>query len=209
MKKPVDHYARIDDFWREKFTALDHEELARRFRLKVDEDFLYIVFYSRTYKVCRKTGIITDVENPETPTTFDIRMSILHLFYYSKPDAVVSGRFVPFREIKGASPYAPAFQRSVAEGLAAPFNGWLEQLKKACLALGGQLIPQSDAGFLFRAFDCMPVMLLFWDGDEEFGAQANLLFDAEITDFIHEETVCCIAGHLMSLLRVHGGVSHC
>jgi hypothetical protein len=28
-----------------------------------------------------------------------------------------------------------------------------------------------------------------------------LLFDAEITDFIHEETVCCIAGHLMHLLK--------
>lgn len=201
MKKLADHYAQIDDFWREKFTAMDHEALARRFRLKWDEAFLYIVFYGRTYKVCRQTGIITDAENPETATTFDIRMSILHLFHYSKPDAAVCGRFVPFREIKGASPYAPAFQRSVAEGLAIPFNGRLEQLKKACLALGGQPISQSDAGFLFRAFDCMPVMLLFWDGDEEFDAQANLLFDAEITDFIHEETVCCIAGHLMHLLK--------
>lgn len=28
-------------------------------------------------------------------------------------------------------------------------------------------------------------------------AQANLLFGAELTDFVHEETVCCVAGHFM------------
>jgi hypothetical protein len=39
----------------------------------------------------------------------------------------------------------------------------------------------------------MPIRFLFWDGDEEFPAQANILFDENITEFTHEETVVTIA----------------
>ena len=34
---------------------------------------------------------------------------------------------------------------------------------------------------------------LFWDGDDEFPAQGNLLFDKSATDFIHIESVVSIA----------------
>ena len=35
--------------------------------------------------------------------------------------------------------------------------------------------------------------VLFWDADDEFPAQANLLFDKNATDFIHVESVVTIA----------------
>ena len=201
-KKPtVSNYDLIDENWRELFLQMDHDELARRFRLKIDNGALYITFFGREYRIDRHNGVITDAEMPDRATGFDERMSILNLFHYSRPGAAVCGRFVPFREVRGASPFAPAFEKSVASGLAAPFDGKLESLRRACIALGGEETGRSDAGFIIRAFDFMPVMLVFWDGDDEFGAQANLLFDADITDFIHEETVCCIAGALMHRLR--------
>ena len=51
----------------------------------------------------------------------------------------------------------------------------------------------------------MPLTVLFWDGDEEFEAQANILFDADITDFIHEETVVCVAADLVRRLAEEAG----
>ena len=59
---------------------------------------------------------------------------------------------------------------------------------------------------MLHAFDWMPVAVLFWDGDDEFAAQANLLFDADITDFIHEETVCCIAADVIRRLTEEAGM---
>ncbi len=44
-----------------------------------------------------------------------------------------------------------------------------------------------------EAFPCIPLQFIFWDGDDEFPAQANILFDKNITDFTHEETVVLIA----------------
>ncbi|MBQ3478540.1 MAG: DUF3786 domain-containing protein [Clostridia bacterium] len=87
-----------------------------------------------------------------------------------------------------------------------PFDGHLEALRRASEALKGERIKQGDGGYIFRAFDCMPVMMVFWDGDDEFPAQANLLFDANITDFTHEETVCCVAGDLMRRLKELAGL---
>ena len=34
---------------------------------------------------------------------------------------------------------------------------------------------------------------LFWDGDDEFPAQANILFDKNVVDFIHVESTVTIA----------------
>ena len=50
-------------------------------------------------------------------------------------------------------------------------------------------------------------MMVFWNGDEEFSAQANLLFDVSITDFTHVETVCAVAGDLMRRLRELAGLA--
>ena len=58
----------------------------------------------------------------------------------------------------------------------------------------------TNAGFLLPAFDCIPVKLMFWDGDDEFPAQANLLFDRSATDFIHIESVVTIATELLRQL---------
>ena len=52
----------------------------------------------------------------------------------------------------------------------------------------------------YKAFECIPVRFLFWEGDEEFPAQGNILFDASATDFIHGESVVTIA--VIGLMRL-------
>ena len=58
----------------------------------------------------------------------------------------------------------------------------------------------SDAGYELLAFSCIPVRFLFWDGDDEFPAQANILFDKSATDYIHVESLVSIASEGLSLL---------
>lgn len=200
-----DNYEIVNENWRKLFLKMDHEELARRFRLKSDGRWLFISFCRREYRLDKITGVLEDADDTRRTVDFYTRMSILNLFYYAREGAAVCGRFVPFREVRGASPFAPAFVKSVAEELAKPFEGKPEQLRSACIALGGEPVTYGDVGYVIPAFDFMPVMVVFWDGDEDFAAQANLLFDADITDFIHEETVCCVAKSLMKRLREAAG----
>ena len=56
------------------------------------------------------------------------------------------------------------------------------------------------------AFACIPVTFLFWDGDDEFPAQGNILFDASATDFIHVESVVTLASVGLQKLADHAGI---
>lgn len=204
--KVTDHYAQTCEKWRSIFQEMDQEELIQRFHLEEDTEALYVTYYHEKYRLDRETGMLTLVEWPDEVLPFNTVMAIYNLFYYSKPGAKVCGRFVPFRDVKRAAPFDSAFQNTVLKPLARSFSGHSELLEKACLALGGRTIPQGDVGYVIQAFDWMPVTIVFWDGDEEFEAQSNMLFDADITDFLHEETVCCIASDLGRRLIEEAGL---
>lgn len=204
-EKEANRYVALCDVWREKYLQLDREELKERFHLKSDAESHYITYFHQQYRIDQSTGMIFLQSDPERELGFDTVMAVYHLFYYAKPYAKVSGVFVPFREVKRAAPFDAAFKRGVLGTAARDFEGRLEELHRACRALGGQPLKQGDAGYQINAFDCMPLQMLFWDGDEEFPAQANVLFDADITDFLHEETVVLIGGELFRRLREEAG----
>lgn len=203
----TDNYLMTCDRWREIFLTMDMKELAERFHLNQDADALYITYFNEQYRLDRATGMVTLEREPDLLPCFNTAISIYNLFYYSKPGASVRGEFVPFRLVKRASPFAPAFQRNTLEPLARTFTGHVKELSLACQKLNGRPIPQGDVGYVIDAFAWMPLTIVFWDADEEFDAQANILFDADITDFIHEETVCCIAGDLVRRLKEESGIS--
>ena len=52
----------------------------------------------------------------------------------------------------------------------------------------------------------MKLDVLFWDGDDEFPAQANMLFDSNITDFMHEENVVGVASDAAAFLAEAAGL---
>ena len=80
------------------------------------------------------------------------------------------------------------------------FQGRLSELERACVGLEGKKLPWSDAGYELKAFDCIPVRFLFWEGDDEFPAQGNLLFDVSAADFIDEKSLIRVA--LVGLGRI-------
>ena len=100
---------------------------------------------------------------------------------------------MPFRSLRNAGPFGPAFQRGVVEAYACSASGHMDDLRRAGGILGARLLPQSDLGLELSAFACMPVRYLLWEGDEEFPAQANVLFDESAVDFIHVESVVTVA----------------
>ena len=81
------------------------------------------------------------------------------------------------------------------------FAGRPGALRRACEALGG--VPQrvGDVSSLIPLFDFMPVMVQFWDADEEFDAVLKIMWDRNTLDFMHFETTFYAAGHLLRRLK--------
>ena len=201
--KEVSNYEQVIENWRQKFLEMDQEALIRKFNLEADADGLYIIYFSRRIRIDRKTGEITD--NGKRPG-FDTVMNIYNTFYYASPAPVASGNLVAFRQVKRVYPFEAAYRKTIISRLQDTFSGKTKELKKACEALGGTPLPQGDVGYVLPVFQFLNIAVLFWDKDEEFEAQANMLFDSEITEFMHEENVVCVAADAVYYLTRAAGL---
>ena len=198
------NYDQVIENWRLKFLEMDQEELIRKFQLEADEEFLYIIYFSKRFRIDRKNGFIT--EDGKSPG-FDTVMNIYNTFYYSAAHPVASGNLVAFRQVKRVYPFEAAYRRTIISRLQELFAGKTEELRKACEALGGTSLPQGDVGYVLPVFPFLNIAVLFWDKDEEFEAQANMLFDSEITEFMHEENVVGVAADAVYYLTLAAGMT--
>lgn len=198
------NYDKQCEEWRQKFLTMDQEEICQRLpELQAHGGDLTLWHFGRQFAIDRQTGEIRALSD-ERPVEAMAKMNIYTLFQYAKKGAANTGEWLPYRELKSASPFAAAFRRGILEPIAATFSGQGDALAEAVKSLRGQQL--SDTGFLLWAFLCMPVKLNFWDVDEEFPAQANMLFDRNSTDFNHVESVATIATECMHQLADAAGL---
>lgn len=198
------NYDKQCEDWRKRFLTMDPEDIIKRLpEIEATEKELLIWHYGRRFAVNRENGEIRAVSD-DKPVDIMPKLNIYTLFWYTKEYAVQTGKWVPFQELRGASPFEKAFRNGILKPLAVTFTGQETALAKAVGALRGK--QESPTGFLLPAFSCMPVKLNFWDADEEFPAQANLLFDSSAVDFIHVESIVTIATEALYQLADAAGL---
>lgn len=191
----MNNYEKQREDWRRQFLTMDQADICRRLpEVQKTDTKLILWHYGRRFAVDRQSGEIS-VLSDSRPVDITPQLNIYTLFRYAQTAARLTGEWAPFRDLKDGSPFAAAFQNGILAPLAETFCGREERLEKAVRALRGERLGAS--GFLLPAFACIPVKLLFWDGDDEFPAQANLLFDRSATDFIHIESIVTVAAEML------------
>ena len=98
--------------------------------------------------------------------------------------------------VKSGGPGLELFQ-SAADA----FNGHLPALRAACARFGAPINLAGDAAFLLKPFPFLPVILQFWQAEEEFPASLKFMFDENITDFMRYETIFYLVSHIIRRLR--------
>lgn len=203
----ISNYEKLCDQWAVKFLNMDHKMLLEKLpELKNEGNYFTLHHFDRKYGISLRTGEICAMEDDESVTSTE-KLNIYTLLWYAKPKAALTGQWVPFSGLPDARPFVPAFQKGVIEDFAAAFSGHGDALAFAAEKMGGIRLSHSDVGIQLSGFACIPVQYLFWEGDEEFKAQANILFDAGSTGFIHVESMVSIATEGMIRLMKHAGVT--
>ncbi len=197
MEQKSSNYEILKEKWKKDFTGWDHEAMCRKLRFPVcTEEEIRLPYFGKRFRISRKTGDARQEGREEEPS-FNTYMAIFHLLYYSSETPENSGEWIPFRNVKKAGVFEAAYEKQVLLPFAEAFSGELEDFIKAGEELGFQKLSFGDASFLAPAFPCIPIQVIFWDGDEEFPARINLLFDRNITEFTHPETVVLLAEECM------------
>lgn len=195
------NYEVVREVWRQKFLDMDHESLSDRFQLALDAESLYLTYFSRPYAIDRKTARITRLDRPDAPINFGLEMNFFNMFYYAVERPRPSGELVPFRQVKRAYPFEAAYRRTILDPFCRYFTGRVDALRTALEALHAAPVVQGDAGGLLQILPGLGLAVTFWDADDEFPAQANMLFDSNITDYFHEENVVTIASDTATFLE--------
>jgi hypothetical protein len=183
---------------------MDQNDICARLpEARMEDKQLTLWHFGRQFAVNRTDGTIT-VLSDDKPVDITPKLNIYTLFWYCSPDALLTGEWAAFRDLKDGAPFSKAFQNGILEPLAATFTGNEDYLVSAVQKLRGQRLP--DNSLVIPAFDCIPVKLNFWDADDEFPAQANILFDKSATDYIHIESIVTIASELLYQLSDVAGL---
>lgn len=202
----MSNYTKLCQEWSEKFLHMDVEKLMKKLpELQEEGEYLTLYLFGRKLGIQRETGEIEAMEDDKIVVN-TTKLNVYTLLGYCKEQAALTGRWVPFRDLRGASPFDPAFQKGVLEPLADTFAGHAHELEQACIQLGGTKLKHGDVGYELKSFACIPLQIFFWDADDEFPAQANLLFDYSATDFIHVESTVSIAIEGMYRLAEEAGL---
>lgn len=192
-EKRTSNYENLCEQWRLRFLEMDQADLMKRLpELTPDGDYLMIRHFGRQLGVHRTEGTIAALDDGD-PVSLTTRFNIYTLFHYCRHGAAFMNDWRPFPLLKDASNYGPAYNRTVIPEFSLTFEGKTGLLEEAFRKMGGTKLPLSDVGYEVKAFECIPVRFFYWDGDEEFPAQGNILFDYGCTDFIHIESIVSIA----------------
>ncbi len=185
----MDNYALQAQSAQKRFLTYDQQEIISRCRIRFDEAYFYPVMLGRTYRLCRRTGVLQrqDAGAWCDANTFNELLTLLDWLCDSRPERHLTGRWVQMQNFgklfhtalleKERDPQAEAFDRDPA------------RLHRACRALGGTPLPGGDVSYAFELYDGLAIGLQFWHGDEDFPPCLRWFWDENAAQYLRYETM--------------------
>ena len=185
-------------------TEYDIPKAIRQFGLFSDEQFMYVDFMTRHYRI--------DLKNGETEwsddnfvsireASFNEVLSIYDILFYSREDASLSGEYTMMQNLSRVQTTETYAGASAFKKYEAFWDGKQTELAKSCERLGGVKAGRGDVSFRIPVFQQIDMIMQFWHSDEEFPASLQFLFDQNLLQFMHYETVWYVVSHFTHLLE--------
>ena len=118
-----------------------------------------------------------------------------------------TGKWTGFQELPNTVSKIKSMRDHVEKPLVECFSGRIKELKEISKQNGAADVSDtfgsSGTALRFDPLPRLPVLLLFWDADEEFDAECRLLFDETVTEHLDIESILFLSERLKDLL-IHG-----
>ncbi|MGB3211732.1 MAG: DUF3786 domain-containing protein [Desulforhopalus sp.] len=184
----------IDKTYFTALTAANPEILCRQGRSKYSEDaheYALEVWGNR---------YLVDLTNSELRYG-DTKGPRLHEYlglfavYYLllEKDVVLSGEWISEKDLPGGSAFFRGPHLIPTDLISNRFNNDINRFKTICKKLGGTPLDMADAAFRFSITSDIPVAVLYWIGDEDFPAEAKILYDRSIAELLSLDILFALA----------------
>ena len=148
-------------------------------------------YWGRDTEVTWETGEVCSPAGVPLPPA--ARLIVLH-YLLTADGTPLADRWLSFRELPDGRVYDSAFRRRASQPLARVFGQRPAAFANAARRLGGEALSFGDASFLFRVLPRVRVAAILYAADDEFPAEANVLFDASTRHYLPIEDVAVLGG---------------
>jgi hypothetical protein len=188
---PLDKLAPVVKDAQARLRAIDRAVVAEHSGAEIDRDgSLRVEFLRRTYVIDHAEWTVRRTEDGATPSSF---IQSLILTYLSTADGTPSiDRWVGFRELPNGLFYASAFQGYTGAELIRNLNGDVAAFRQASEKLKGEALAIGDAGYVFQVLPHLKLAVVIWAGDDEFPAQAQVLFQESAPHYLVTEGLAIV-----------------
>lgn len=172
---------------RKAWAAVDPERQSRLAGCRPTPEGVVVPFFGLPHLVTHPAGDVTAAGKPAHAA-----VTIVLLHYLERADGTpASGEWLAFRDLPDGMFYWPSFTARTEAPIATAFgtgNGeGIIAFRAAAKSMGGERLDLADAGFAFSALPRLRVAVLLWEGDEDFAAEARIVFDASAGHYLPAE----------------------
>jgi len=187
---------------RSKLVGSNAADLVQRGGLREANGDLELTLLGRTYTIGWPELSIAFPDGSRCPE----ELAILILDYVIRADgSAPTGEWIGFQELPDGLFYRQAFQGYSGDQLVKDLGADGERFRRAAGTLSEEPLSLGDAGYAFRVLPQVPLAVVWWDGDDEFPANATVLFDRIAGTYLPTDGLAILGRMLCRALGKAGG----
>ncbi len=187
-----ENYATAFQLAREQMLKLaDIEEQCRRsgagFRVSSPQKEVILRYLNCSYTICFPDAQVSSVNGNE-PVPVRDKILLLHYFVTAK-GTPATHELITFRELPEGKVYYPTFYQRTIQSFLNYFSRQPQLLLEAGKRIGARQADYGDFAVTVDVFSRVPITFILWRGDAELATQGNIVFDANISDYLPTEDI--------------------
>lgn len=118
----------------------------------------------------------------------------LFIIYYilRLKDINISKEWISEKDIPGGTTFFRGPHKIPTHIIEKRYENNIKEFKEICERFNGIPLDMADAAYAFEITPRIPVAVQFWDRDEEFPAEAKILFDKTISEHLAPDIIFCL-----------------
>ena len=191
---------------REKLAGMDIKQQCLRSGAQYSHpDTVTIEYLHQSYVIAIPGMEISLSDGPRRLDNIELRDKILILHYLiTAKGTPPTGRLIGLKQLPGGMCEHGSFSREVVTPLLDRFGKEPERLVQAAAKLGGVKASYGNVAVSIKAFPKVSVVIALWRGDDEFPANATILFDSTVTNYFSTEDMSVLCERIVDRLTRSG-----
>jgi hypothetical protein len=195
-QQPIDKLAPVVKEAQAKLRRSDRAVVAQRSGAVLDDDgCLRVEFLRREYVIDDTEWTVKRADDGVAPPS--LMQSLILTYLYTADGTPPIDRWLGFRELPNGLFYAPAFQSYTGAELIRALAGDAAAFKSAGERLQGMGLAIGDAGYVFPVLPRLKLAVVMWAGDDEFPAQAQVLFQESAPHYLITDGLAIVGSLLI------------